>query len=122
MSRPNNAEGGPSNPTVIEIDEDETMDEQTKAAMENERINEVCLSLEKSGLRYLDLVAGIQDMEEKHAVPLRSGSHARLDMAFPHLPMVTGYGVVSSTRRPRRVISDHWLSTVLRMPTTQNTA
>lgn len=48
MSRPNNAEAGPSNPAVIEIDEDETMDEQTKAAMENERINEVCLELKNA--------------------------------------------------------------------------
>ena len=48
MSRPNNAEAGPSNPSVIEIDEDESMDEQTKAAMENERINEVCVLRRKA--------------------------------------------------------------------------
>jgi hypothetical protein len=42
MSPASNAEAGPSNPVVIEIDEDEHLDEQTKAAMENERINEVC--------------------------------------------------------------------------------
>lgn len=42
MSPASNAEAGPSNPVVIDIDEDEQMDEQTKAAMENERINEVC--------------------------------------------------------------------------------
>jgi hypothetical protein len=122
MSRPNNAEAGPSNPAVIEIDEDETMDEQTKAAMENERINEVCLSLGSLRLRYLDSFAGIQDMEEEHAVPLRSGSHARFDMAFPHLPMVTGYGIVSSTRRHVRIISNNEPSPVLSMPTTPNTA
>lgn len=45
MSPASNAEAGPSNPVVIEIDEDEHMDEQTKAAMENERINEVCPAL-----------------------------------------------------------------------------
>jgi hypothetical protein len=41
MSPASNAEAGPSNPVIIEIDEDENLDEQTKAAIENERINEV---------------------------------------------------------------------------------
>ncbi|KAJ9127499.1 Histone acetyltransferase type B subunit 2 [Naganishia onofrii] len=40
MSPASNAEAGPSNPVIIEIDEDENLDEQTKAAIENERINE----------------------------------------------------------------------------------
>lgn len=47
MSRASNAEAGPSNPVIIEIDEDENLDEQTKAAIENERINEVSFNMNR---------------------------------------------------------------------------
>ena len=70
MSRPNNAEAGPSNPAVIEIDEDETMDEQTKAAMENERINEVSAFWRKREREANASGVGIQNLEEKHPLPV----------------------------------------------------
>lgn len=34
-------------------------------------------------------------MEEEHSVPVRPGPYARSDVAFAHMPMVAGYGVVS---------------------------